>query len=48
MTMAALCVAIVMASHQIHNVKSINSPNNDQHEVLGSDSLLDLWREILA
>jgi hypothetical protein len=42
MTRKALRVATMLLSHQINEVESTDSPNNDQHEFLGPDSVLHL------
>jgi hypothetical protein len=47
-TKGVLCVVIVVLSHQINDEESIDSPNNGQHEVLGSDLLFPLWRDIIS
>jgi hypothetical protein len=43
-----VCVVIVLLSHQIDNVKSIDSPNNGQYEFLCPDLLLNLLRDLVA
>jgi hypothetical protein len=41
-------VAIALLSHPIDNMKSIDSPNGGQHELLCPDSLLDRLRDLVA
>jgi hypothetical protein len=48
MTREALCIVIVLLSHQIDNAESIDSPNNGQYELLDLDSLLQLLRGIIS
>jgi hypothetical protein len=43
-----LSVVTALLSHHLDDVKPINSSNNGQHELLGRDLLLDLWRDIIA
>jgi hypothetical protein len=48
MTKEVLYIVIVLFSYQIDDVESIDSLNNDQHEFLGPDLLLDLLRDIVS
>jgi hypothetical protein len=48
MTKEVLCVVIVLLSHQIHHVESIDSPNNNQHKFFSPDLLLYLLRDITS
>jgi hypothetical protein len=41
-------VLTVLLSHQIDDVKFIDSPNNDQHELLCPDLLLDFLMDLIA
>jgi hypothetical protein len=47
MTKEVLAIVTVLLSHQIDDIESIDSPNNGQHECLGSDSLFHLLRDII-
>jgi hypothetical protein len=48
MTKEVLYVVTVLLSHQIDDVKSVNSPNNGQHDFLGPYLLLRLLRDIIS
>jgi hypothetical protein len=48
MTMEVRAVITVLLSSQVHDVESINSPNNVQHEFLFPDLLLHLLRDIIS
>jgi hypothetical protein len=43
-----LCVVIVLLKHQMDDVESIDSLNNDPHEFLGPDLLLHLLRDVIS
>jgi hypothetical protein len=47
-TQKTLRVVAVLPSHQVDDVKSIDSPNNGQYEILGTDLLLYLLRDIIS
>jgi hypothetical protein len=48
MTKKVLCVVIVLLSHQINDMESIDSPNNGQHEFLDPDLLLHVLRDVIS
>jgi hypothetical protein len=48
MAKEALCVVIVLVSHHIDDVESIDSPNTGQHEILGPDLLHHTLKDIIS
>jgi hypothetical protein len=48
MTKEVLCVVTVLLSHQIDDVESTDSLNNDEHEFLGPNLLLHLLSDVIS